>query len=64
MSRSIKIFRKGGPEVLELVDADVNPPGEGEVLIKQSASGINMIDIHHRESVSGQFDIPIPSMIR
>jgi len=39
----------GGPEVLTLADAPVPTPGQGEVLIKVAAAGINRADLSQRE---------------
>jgi NADPH:quinone reductase-like Zn-dependent oxidoreductase len=41
MSRSIKIAKAGGPEVLEFVEVQVPAPGPKEVRIKVKAIGIN-----------------------
>ena len=47
-SKSIVIRSHGGPEVIELVEADVPDPGPGEVRIRQHAIGLNFIDIYFR----------------
>src|SRR5277367_6962865 len=39
----------GGPEVLTLADAPVPTPGQGEVLIKVAAAGINRADLLQRQ---------------
>jgi NADPH:quinone reductase-like Zn-dependent oxidoreductase len=41
MSRTIKIAKAGGPEVLEFVEVQVPAPGPNEVRIKVKAIGIN-----------------------
>jgi NADPH:quinone reductase-like Zn-dependent oxidoreductase len=41
MSRTIKISKAGGPEVLEFIDAEVRAPEPREVRIKVKAIGIN-----------------------
>jgi NADPH:quinone reductase-like Zn-dependent oxidoreductase len=41
MSRTIKISKAGGPELLEFIDAEVRAPGLREVRIKVKAIGIN-----------------------
>ena len=47
-SKSIVIRSHGGPEVIEMVEADVPDPGPGEVRIRQRAIGLNFIDIYFR----------------
>jgi hypothetical protein len=37
----------GGPEVLEAEEMDLPKPGEGEVLIRHEAVGLNYIDTYH-----------------
>jgi NADPH:quinone reductase-like Zn-dependent oxidoreductase len=41
MSRTIKIAKAGGPEVLEFIETQVGSPGPGEVRINVKAIGIN-----------------------
>jgi NADPH2:quinone reductase len=48
----------GGPEVLQAELIDVPQPGEGEVLIRHEAVGLNFIDTYHR---SGLYPLPLPS---
>lgn len=49
--RAVQISEFGGPEVLELVDDAPRPePGDGEVLIEVSRSGVNFADTHSREN--------------
>ncbi len=50
--------RTGGPEVLEAQRIDAPAPGEGEVLIRHEAVGLNFIDTYHR---SGLYPLPLPS---
>lgn len=57
---SIQIAAVGGPAVLQLVDAAIAPPGPGEVLIRQTAIGLNFIDTYHR---TGLYPVPLPSGI-
>lgn len=44
----IQIMRHGGPEVLEIADRNLPPPGTQEVLVRQCSIGVNYIDIQHR----------------
>lgn len=48
----ITIDAYGGPEVLKARTAEVPPPGRGELLIRQSAVGVNFHDVYVR---SGQY---------
>ena len=41
MSRSIKIAKAGGPEVLQFVETEVPPPGPSDVRIRVKAIGLN-----------------------
>jgi hypothetical protein len=41
MARTVVAAAYGGPEVLSVVDAEVPPPGPGEVTIEVSAAGVN-----------------------
>lgn len=49
--QAIRIETVGGPEVLQTVDVAEPAPGPGEVTIRQSAIGINFIDVYHRLGV-------------
>ena len=46
--RAIEIREPGGPEVLQLVDLPTPEPGDGEVLIKVAAAGVNRPDAMQR----------------
>ncbi len=48
----------GGPEILQAELIDVPTPGNGEVLIRHHAVGLNFIDTYHR---SGLYTLPLPS---
>ncbi|HEX8533872.1 MAG TPA: quinone oxidoreductase [Allosphingosinicella sp.] len=50
----------GGPEVLAAEMIDPPRPGEGEVVIRHEAVGVNFIDTYHR---SGLYPLPLPSGI-
>jgi len=53
-----EITRQGGPEVIEMREVEVPPPGPGEVTIIQSAVGLNYIDTYHR---GGVYPVKLPS---
>ena len=46
--KAIAIHRHGGPEVLELIELELPPPGEGEVRVRHTAIGLNFSDINVR----------------
>jgi NADPH2:quinone reductase len=46
--RAIRIHQTGGPEVMRLEEAELPPPGKGEVRLRQHAVGVNFIDIYQR----------------
>jgi len=48
MSGRIVVRRHGGPEVLEWDEGEVPPPGAGDARIRQTAIGINFIDVYFR----------------
>ncbi len=60
--RAIEITEPGGPEVLRIGKRPVPEPGEGEVLIKVAAAGINRPDVMQRTGMypppPGASDIP------
>ena len=55
--KAIQIKQTGGPEVMELVELPVPVPKANEVVVKLAASGINFIDVYHRE---GRYKVPLP----
>lgn len=48
MTKAVQVARHGGPDVLEYVDLDPGRPAAGEVLIRQTAIGLNFIDVYFR----------------
>jgi NADPH2:quinone reductase len=57
-TRAIRIHRQGGPEVLEWESVPLVAPGAGEVLLRQTAIGINFVDVYHRTGQFGAHDSP------
>jgi NADPH2:quinone reductase len=57
---AIRVARTGGPEVLELVEAEPRPPGPGEILIRHEAIGLNFIDVYRR---TGLYPMALPAVI-
>jgi NADPH2:quinone reductase len=58
MARTAKIEATGGPEVIQWVDVDLPAPGPGEVRMRNTAVGLNFIDVYHR---SGVYPVKFPS---
>jgi NADPH:quinone reductase len=52
----VRIHRHGGPEVLQYEEVDLRDPGPGEVLLKQTAIGLNFADTYQREGEAGPHD--------
>jgi NADPH:quinone reductase-like Zn-dependent oxidoreductase len=50
----------GGPEVLQLRRVDAPPPKSGEVRLRQTAIGVNYIDVYVREGHYRMIDPPAP----
>jgi NADPH2:quinone reductase len=58
MSHAIRIHAHGGPDVLRWEPLDPGEPGRGEVLIRQTAVGLNFIDVYER---TGLYPNPLPA---
>jgi len=58
MSKAVLMHETGGPEVLRWEDVVTAQPGPGEVLLKQTAVGLNFIDIYHRTGLYPLGDLP------
>ena len=54
---AIRVDRLGGPEVLQLAAVPAPEPAPGEALVRQSAAGINYIDVYVR---TGLYKRPLP----
>lgn len=55
--KAIQVRATGGPEVLEYVDVPDPVAGEGEVVVRVEATGVNYIDVYHR---TGLYKLPLP----
>lgn len=56
-ARAARITQTGGPEVIEWIDVDLPAPGPGEVLVRNTAVGLNYIDTYFR---SGLYPTELP----
>src|SRR3569623_699498 len=55
MSYSVRVHAPGGAEALVYENLPDPSPGQGEVLLRQHAIGVNFIDIYHR---NGLYKLP------
>lgn len=55
MVKAIRIHKPGGPDAMVYEDVQIKPPGPGEAYIRQTAIGVNYIDIYQR---SGAYPMP------
>lgn len=60
MVKAVRLHENGGPEVLKIEAIDLPAPGRGEILIRQTAIGVNFIDTYHR---SGLYRLPLPLIL-
>jgi len=58
MTKAIRIHETGGPEVLKWEDVDVGEPGKGQVRLRQTACGLNYIDVYGRTGLYPVGDFP------
>ena len=57
-ARVVRFAAPGGPDVLKVETVALPEPSAGEVLIRQTAIGLNYQDVYHR---SGVYPLPLPS---
>src|SRR5687767_3952867 len=57
MAYAIRIHETGGPEQMKWEEVEVGKPGAGEVLVRNTAVGLNFIDTYHR---SGLYPMKLP----
>lgn len=55
--RAIRVYRFGGPEVLDYEETPPPEPGPGEARVRTEVIGVNFIDIYHR---AGRFPTDLP----
>jgi NADPH:quinone reductase len=56
--RAIRFEKTGGPEVLQLQDLPTPQPGPGQILVRNTAIGVNFVDTYFR---SGLYAAELPS---
>ena len=60
MTKAVRIYETGPPEVMLWEDVDIDPPGPGMVTVANRAVGLNYIDTYHR---NGLYPLELPSGI-
>jgi len=55
MTKAIRLYEQGGPEVLKYEDIKLTAPSPGEAQVHHKAIGLNFIDVYHR---SGLYPLP------
>ncbi|MBI5817891.1 MAG: quinone oxidoreductase [Verrucomicrobia bacterium] len=60
MPHAVRIYETGGPDKMRWEDVQVANPGLGEVLVRNTAVGLNFIDTYHR---SGLYPVPLPATL-
>src|SRR3981189_255831 len=58
MTHAIRFHKTGGPEVLVWEEVQLGKPGPGEARIRQTAVGVNFVDIYNR---AGVYPVQLPS---
>ena len=64
--KAIRVTEFGGPERLQLLDAERPSPGPGEALVELHCAGVNFIDIYMRNgsyAKSATYKTPLPMTI-
>ena len=57
MSKAIRIYETGGPDLLRWEEYDPGQPAAGEALVRHEAVGLNFIDVYQRTGL-----YPLPSL--
>ena len=58
MSKAVRFYEAGGPEVLRLEEVALGEPGPGDVRIRHVAVGLNFADTYFR---LGYYPVPLPN---
>jgi len=59
-SRAVTLAQQGPPAILRVETIEIQDPGAGQALIRQTAAGVNYMDIYQR---SGSYPLQLPSGI-
>ena len=58
MVHAIRVHQHGGPEALSWDEITLPEPGPGQVRLRQTAVGLNFIDVYHRTGLYPQKNFP------
>lgn len=58
MAGVVRVHELGGPEVLRYEEVEIGAPGPGQVRLRQTAVGLNYIDIYFRTGLYPAPDLP------
>lgn len=58
MTKAVRFYETGGPEVLRIEDVPVGTPGPGQVCVRHVAVGMNFADTYFRQ---GYYPVPLPN---
>lgn len=58
MTKAIRFYETGGPEVLKFEDAEVGEPGPGQARVRHNLIALNFIDIYFR---TGRYPLALPN---
>lgn len=58
MTMAAVIHEKGAPDVFRWEEVEVGQPGEGEVLLRNAAIGVNYVDTYHRRGMPHPWPVP------
>jgi NADPH2:quinone reductase len=58
MVHAVRIHKTGGPEVLKFEEVEVGEPGPGQIRLRQTAIGLNFIDVYHRTGLYPVANLP------
>ncbi|MBI1244634.1 MAG: NADPH:quinone reductase [Alphaproteobacteria bacterium] len=51
MVKAVRVHKTGGPEAMTYEDIEVGAPGQGELLVRHTAIGVNFIDTYFRSGL-------------
>jgi len=57
MPHAMRVYEYGGPEKLRWEEVQVGAPGEGQVLVRNTAVGLNFVDVYQR---TGLYQTALP----